>query len=297
MVPDSDPSHHPAGATPGEPASCAPASGAPTEGADWQTLLDHLGCAVAVFDASGRLQFGNADFRQSDSSAARGPLHDRLLAATAGEPLRLPLADGRWQRFTAAQLPDGRRLVVGIDITELVDREHQLAALSEIDASTQVGNRRLFDRRLAEEWARGARLGTPLAVLMIDVDHFDRYRTARGDAAADACLQQVAQRLQACVRRPLDVVARLGDAAFGILLPHATPEVAARLARRCIQAIDEAKMPHADSPVAPQVTLSAGHASAHPHQPGEHASLLRAAEQALERARAMGRHRAERAMG
>lgn len=274
-----------------------------------QSLLDHLGCAVAVFDTQGRLQYGNAGFRLLGSALADDRCHERLLAA---EPAgRLPLADGRWLRITRSTLPDGRRLVVGTDITELVERERQLAAaqarlneteaalaaLSEVDALTQAGNPRLFERRLAEEWARSARLGTPLAVLMIDVDHFDRYRAAQGDAAADACLQQVAQRLQACVRRPLDVLARQGEAVFSILLPHATPEVAARLARRCIQAIDEAQMPHADSPVAAQVTLSVGHASAHPHQPGEHASLLRAAGQALDRARSMGRHRAERAIG
>jgi diguanylate cyclase (GGDEF)-like protein len=285
--PDPDPSHRPADPAPGTPAVTL----------DAQTLLDHLGIAVAVFDAQGRLQYGNADYRRLDGALADGPWHERLLAAEAGEALRLPLADGRWQRIAVSRLPDGRRLAVGTDITELVHQERQLAALSETDDLTQVGNRRLFDRRLAEEWARSARLGTPLAVLMVDVDHLDRYRAAQGDAAADDCLLQVAQRLQACVRRPLDVVARLGDDTFAIVLPHATPEVAARLARRCIQTIDEAKLAHAESPGATHLTLSVGHASAHPHQPDEQAGLLRAAEQALDRARALGRHRAERAIG
>lgn len=289
MAPATAPNHHPA--DPDQPAPSAP-----TDPADWLLLLDHLGGAVAVFDAQGRLQFGNTGFRLLDAALA-GSLHDRLRAAETGTPQRLPMSDGRWQRIVVSRLPDGRRLVVGSDITELVEREHELAAMSETDAPTQVGNRRLFDRRLAEEWARSARLGTPLAVLMIDVDHLDRHRAAQHDTAADECLLQVAQRLQACVRRPLDVVARLGDQTFAIVLPHASPEVAARLARRCIQTIDEARLPHADSPLAAHVTLSVGHASAHAHQPGEHAGLQRAAEQALERARSLGRHRAERAVG
>lgn len=289
MATDTDPSHRPDDAVAAQPALPA------RDTADWPALLDHLGCAIAVYDAHQRLQFCNAGFRQLDAALSGDPLRGRLPAS--GEALRLPLADGRWQRIVVTRLPDGRHLVVGTDITELVERERQLAALSETDALTQVGNRRLFDRRLAEEWARSARLGTPLTLLMIDVDHFGRYRAAQGDAEADACLQQVAQRLLACVRRPLDVVARLGEAGFAILLPHATPEVAARLARRCIQAIDEARLPHPDSPVAAHVTLSVGHAAAHPRQPGEDETLLRAAEQALERARSLGRHRAERAMG
>jgi len=222
------------------------------------------------------------------------------------EVLRV-LPGDRWRRITERRLADGRTVSYSIDVTELVRRERELQrvnaqldasnarleAITATDALTGIANRRLFDRRLAEETTRARRHGLPLALLMIDVDHFKRYNDHHGHQAGDACLCRVAELLVGAVgRRPADLVARYGGEEFVALLPHTGREEALRLAERCVQAVAEAGLPHGDSPVAPAVTLSVGVAVLEPGGPMlDPAGLLRAADAALYQAKASGRHR------
>src|SRR5690606_4403973 len=83
-----------------------------------------------------------------------------------------------------------------------------------IDPLTGLGNRRLFDRRLEEEWRRAARSGRPLAVLMVDVDRFKRINDSIGHIAGDAVLKQIATLIGEAARRAGDVAARFGGDEF-----------------------------------------------------------------------------------
>jgi diguanylate cyclase (GGDEF)-like protein/PAS domain S-box-containing protein len=186
-------------------------------------------------------------------------------------------------------------------LTDITDREiyaqalrvsnRQLAELSQTDGLTGLANRRHFDRRLQEEWQRSARHGVPLALLMIDVDHFKRYNDCHGHLSGDDCLRAVAQALLGCARRSTDLVARYGGEEFAMLMPHATIEEAQAQAQRCIDTLAVAALAHGDSPVAPVVTLSIGVAHI---EPGFDATLsptrlLQQADLALYRAKHAGR--------
>jgi diguanylate cyclase (GGDEF)-like protein len=221
-------------------------------------------------------------------------------------PVLQELPGNRWMRIDERPTRDGGIAGVRSDVTELVRREQALTALnqrldelnaelsrlSETDALTGLPNRRLFDRRLAEECSRAARHGTALALLMLDVDHFKRYNDLHGHPAGDACLRRVAEALRSTARRPADLVARIGGEEFAVLLPHHGLEEARTQAERCAAAVDAAALPHGDSPVAAFVTLSIGGAQvAAPGASFSAAELLRAADAALYEAKQGGRHR------
>jgi len=221
-------------------------------------------------------------------------------------PMLRETADGRWRRIVEQRLSDGSVLGHSVDVTELVHKEKalkdlnvrldelntELSRLSETDALTGLANRRQFDRRLAEECARAARHGTPLALLMLDVDHFKRYNDLHGHPAGDACLRQVADALRTSSRRPADLVARVGGEEFAVLLPHHTLEEATTQAARFLAAMHAAALPHGDSPVSASVTFSIGGAQvASPGAGFVAVELLHEADAALYEAKHASRDR------
>ena len=164
-----------------------------------------------------------------------------------------------------------------------------LTDLAECDPLTGLANRRRFDRLLALEWRRAQRERQPLALLMIDVDHFKRYNDRYGHPAGDLCLKRLAVILSEAARRPGDLAVRMGGEEFALLLPNTGAAGAAAIAAGLRDALALAAIPHADG-VCGQVTLSLGAAVARPHyaelNPG---TLVDAADQVLYRAKLAGR--------
>lgn len=74
-------------------------------------------------------------------------------------------------------------------------KAEELRGLSTIDPVTGIANRRAFEEALDQEWRRMMRHGTPLSLLMIDVDYFERFNDSYGHVASDHCLRAVAQAL------------------------------------------------------------------------------------------------------
>ncbi|MEW6640596.1 MAG: diguanylate cyclase [Pseudomonadota bacterium] len=178
------------------------------------------------------------------------------------------------------------------DMTEHKDLEQRLAALATRDGLTGLANRRHFDDRLAEEWARAKRDGTPLALLMIDVDHFKLFNDHYGHQGGDDCLRALARVLAAQARRPADLAARYGGEEFALLLPDTDAEGCARIGEAVRRALHELAIPHAASPSSHLVTVSIGGAM---HQPSsshaDAAVLIEAADRALYAAKERGRNR------
>ena len=233
---------------------------------------------------------------------------------TPGAPFLREFPGGRWRRIVERRLPDGGLLAFSTDVTELVRREQallelnrqldqqtrelhdanrRLEELSDTDALTGVANRRAFERRLQHEWALARRHRAPLALLMVDVDYFKRYNDAHGHPRGDDCLCRIAEVLQRCARRTEDLLARYGGEEFAILLPHMSDAAAAVLAGRCLQAIEDAALPHGNSPTGSIVTLSIGIAVLQPEVgDAEAVTLVERADEALYAAKAAGRGRA-----
>jgi len=213
-------------------------------------------------------------------------------------------AEDRWTRLYERRTRDGGIVAIRLDVSELMQREQELnvlnarlarlneelSVLSQTDPLTGLANRRAFDQRLAEEVSRAARHHMPLALLVIDIDHFKPFNDRYGHPAGDACLRRVAAALRECAGRPIDLVARLGGEEFAVLLPHQGGADALQVAERCLRAVDALAIAHMGSPVAPHVTVSVGVAqSITPAQDG--AALLAAADAALYLAKRQGRRR------
>jgi len=182
-------------------------------------------------------------------------------------------------------------VAVGRDISLRKQREQDLIERSLRDGLTGVWNRRAFDERLLEYWRNAARKGRPLAVVMVDVDHFKAYNDTLGHPAGDECLRQVAQALKSGVLRGSSMLARYGGEEFVALLDEADAEAARSVAERMRQTVLSLAMPHPNSSVGSSVTVSAGAASCIPLAEQDFRQLMNAADAALYRAKQSGRNR------
>ncbi|SFU98905.1 diguanylate cyclase domain-containing protein [Pseudoduganella namucuonensis] len=168
---------------------------------------------------------------------------------------------------------------------------NRLQSQANRDGLTGLYNRRYFDHRYAEEFARHRRHGEALGVALIDVDHFKLYNDHYGHQLGDGCLQDVARTLETGTRRPDEVVARYGGEEFVVLLPHTGADELDQYGEWICQRVAELEIPHAASPSGPNVSISIGLSSMRPRDGGTLEQLLGLADQALYRAKAGGRGR------
>ena len=134
----------------------------------------------------------------------------------------------------------------------------ELRRIATTDGLTGVANRRRFDESLEREWRRARRSGDPLALLMIDIDHFKLFNDRYGHPAGDACLRSVAQALVGASLRPADLVARYGGEEFVVLLPKTPRAGAEHLAHGVLDAVEALGIAHEASLTARLVTVSVG---------------------------------------
>jgi diguanylate cyclase (GGDEF)-like protein len=173
---------------------------------------------------------------------------------------------------------------------ELRDTNQQLLLLASLDGLTGIPNRRSLDEYFSQEWNRAIRLRTPLALIMIDIDHFKQFNDIYGHHAGDRCLHAVATALKAEVQRIQDHLARFGGEEFALLLPHTGIEGAMHLAERLRVAVMELVIAHRGSSTG-QVTISLGCAALTPVNGEDSVRLLQLADAALYQAKRSGRNR------
>jgi diguanylate cyclase (GGDEF)-like protein len=167
---------------------------------------------------------------------------------------------------------------------ELARANEELRALAHHDALTGLHNRRWLEARLHDELARQRRTRKPMALLLLDVDHFKRVNDTLGHAGGDAVLKGVARCLQqGC--RGTDALARFGGEEFVVLLPETPLEGALALAEKLRGAVARA----AGLPL--PVSISIGMAMARVGDGRSADALLQAADGALYAAKAAGRNR------
>ena len=177
------------------------------------------------------------------------------------------------------------------------DLEEQLRKLATRDGLTGVFNRFAFEEFLSAEWRRAARSQRPLSLLLIDVDRFKEFNDTYGHPSGDECLVRLAAAFQSTLRRPGDRLARYGGEEFAVLLPETDGEGARYVAGQIVESAADLEMEHRTSDSSKIVTVSCGVATALPtfNDPRCEGSLVRAADEALYRAKDGGRNRYEEA--
>ncbi len=165
----------------------------------------------------------------------------------------------------------------------------ELRRLSLTDALTGVGNRRAFDDALRQEIARSRREGTPLGLVLVDLDHFKQINDTLGHRVGDEVLASFAERLRE-VARDADRLFRYGGEEFALLAGGSDAAGATALAWRVVRAA--AARPLRAGHRLVDVTCSAGAAADFPGDDAAGASLVGRADAALYRAKEAGRDRA-----
>jgi diguanylate cyclase (GGDEF)-like protein/PAS domain S-box-containing protein len=184
-------------------------------------------------------------------------------------------------------------VAISRDITEQKNLEGKLETLATEDSLTGLANRRRFDERLQEEWARAYRDGKPLSLLMIDVDHFKKFNDEYGHPAGGACLRSVAKVLAAEARRPGDLAVRYGGEEFVLLLPNTEAAGCEQVGERIRAGLRKLGVIHVLNPPSKRVTVSLGGATMRPNaqRSMESSSLIAAGDRALYAAKGGGRDR------
>jgi diguanylate cyclase (GGDEF)-like protein/hemerythrin-like metal-binding protein len=171
------------------------------------------------------------------------------------------------------------------DITEQKKVEEEIRHLAYYDPLTSAWNRRHFEEVVEAEMHRSLRYGQPLALLVMDIDHFKRINDAFGHAVGDGVLEQLAERSRGAIRLS-DSLTRWGGEEFIVLMPNTNLAMATILAERIRTHI----LANTFDP-AGQITVSLGVAEYLP--PAALEPWLERADQAMYRAKHGGRNRVE----
>ena len=229
--------------------------------------MEHMADGLAMFDKEARLVLCNEQYRamfpaSADVRVPGARLEDILRAsAERGDQTGIPagaidtwisntvanfakpgetdleMRDGRWIRARVRPTADGGSLTLMTDVTRmkkaeaaLTDVNERLMNLASEDGLTGLTNRRAYDVALRHAFAQSRRDGTPLSLLLVDVDHFKAYNDTYGHPAGDNCLRTIASLLRICLKRPSDVAARYGGEEFAAILPDTPADGAMQLA-------------------------------------------------------------------
>ncbi len=170
--------------------------------------------------------------------------------------------------------------------------QHQrlLRRIVAIDPVTGLGNRLRFDEYMDLEWRRNLRNHTDLALVLLGLDHFRTYEGRYGKGATEEALLRVGQALEGCILRAGDLVARLEDGTFAVVLPETDTIGAVAVAERMRAEVAALGIPHEDSRTEPTLTVSVGVFARTPDQPEGMADFQAEAERRLTQAKARGRN-------
>jgi diguanylate cyclase (GGDEF)-like protein/PAS domain S-box-containing protein len=281
------------------------------------SAVEHSPNVVLITDIAGRIEYVNSKFTSVTGWSAEEVIGGNTAlfksgltpTATYQELWRTILDGGEWRGEFCNRRKDGSlywekcsispvRSPAGIvthfvalkeDVTETRRLQEELTRLATLDSLTGTANRRHFLERAHTEIARASRAGTPLAVLMVDVDHFKRINDEHGHAAGDAALKALADTCRTSLRET-DVFGRLGGEEFGVLFPGDDLAAATEAAERLRLAIAGTKIALDGATIG--ITASLG-LSLYQDADKSIDAALRRADQALYAAKQAGRNRLE----
>ena len=176
--------------------------------------------------------------------------------------------------------------------TEQIRKTNEiLQELSEQDGLTGIANRRRFDMKLNAEWSRARRSGSPLSLLLIDIDAFKALNDEYGHLRGDECLVTVARTMNSMALRSVDLVARYGGEEFAVILPGTDLPGAMEVGERLRATIQALGVPHNGSRFGQVLTISVGVATTEPGSRTACSGLVELADRALYRSKTRGRNR------
>jgi len=251
-------------------------------------------------------------------SAPSQVLFEEFMRRTLQERMRKQASlefsfENRWGDFSCLfiPLPDERILFIGEPLHNISDlatisaelekikrslaiKETELKAViaqadevSHTDALTFLHNRRSILGDLQREVTFSDRYGTPLAISMVDIDHFKQINDTHGHVAGDEVLRKLAMELRNHIRHP-DVIGRYGGEEFLVVLPHSTIKAAAEQAERLCKYVQSLVIPSGENEI--RITVSMGLAQYRIHHE-DWQSFLSRADTALYQAKNAGRNR------
>lgn len=293
-------------------------------------ILDSISENIVVIDGVGNIQYVNRswnDFGHSNCASTSGDAWQTLnyltecdkasamgdeFGTNAGAGIRSVL-DGsqsefyleypchspdekRWfmMRVAPLQLNEaGYFVIVHHNITERKMAEEKVSALARIDGLTGIANRRAFDEFLHEECRRCMRLGKPISLAIVDLDHFKLLNDTYGHQVGDECLRQTAALLQETVNRPSDLCARYGGEEFALIWGDTAQEQARQLLNQFLRNLSDSRILNIHSPTEKYLTASIGLTSIVPTTDSDMDQLVAQADDMLYLAKANGRNRIE----
>jgi len=164
---------------------------------------------------------------------------------------------------------------------QLQELAEKMGSLNRMDGLTCIFNRRGFDYEFDREWKRAMRSHSPIAVIMIDIDHFKLFNDRYGHQAGDDCLKKVAATLANSVHRVGDLVCRYGGEEFVIVLPETLAAGAMHVAAKLRSEIESLHIEHEQSSASDYVTISLGVDVVIPEQKILKTDLVQHADNAL----------------
>ena len=176
-----------------------------------------------------------------------------------------------------------------VALEQLSEAHIVLKELTTIDSVTGIRNRQFFDEVFEQEWRRALRQKYDISLLLLDIDHFKKVNDTYGHLAGDECLAAVAQAIDKMLNRPSDVVARYGGEEFVVILPYTSMENASHLAVQICDSLAGHVFNADDHNIS--VTVSIGVSSVVPSDEGRPRDLISQADEALYRAKSLGRNR------
>ena len=298
----------------------------PVPDALFRGMIDSMPDSIALVDGQGAILYVNTAWRDfgnendlhhpdswiginylqaCDAAAARGDVDGKAVAAGIRRiicnkaanfhyeyPCHSP-EEKRWFMMQAAPLiwEDTRYCVVShINITARKLAEEKNEALALLDGLTEIPNRRYFDTFLRQEWQRASRAHTPLALIMLDIDHFKEFNDLYGHQAGDDCLRQIARTLHNFAHRAGDMAARYGGEEFVLILNNTEMLEATRIAENVRASVQALGIRHETSRFEQHLTVSLGLSVLHPTEGASTFNLVSLADKALYAAKAAGRN-------
>jgi diguanylate cyclase (GGDEF)-like protein len=180
----------------------------------------------------------------------------------------------------------------------LIHKEEELRALrtkfedlSQFNSLSKVPDRRRFDEVIDLEWRRSLRTGRVLSLIMIEIDFFKEYVERHGTQAAEECIVKIAQTLSNTVKRSPDFVAHFGRNKFVAILPETEEEAAVFVAEKMREEVETLHIPHNNSTVSNNITVSLGIASLSPSPDSVLSDFVDTADRLLTRAKRQGGNR------